>query len=306
MRIALLSRNAALYSTSRLVLAARARGHEVDVIDPLDLQMVVARGRPNLCYAGSRLPRYDVVIPRVGSRVTRYGSGVVALFEQAGVPVLNRSQAIALARDKVSSLMLLAQHRIRVPKTVAMRGLVGVDEALELVGGCPVIVKLQQGTHGVGCMMAESPSALISLVETFGAMGQEVILQQYIPSPLGDLRVLVIDGTAVASMRRRPRPDEFRSNLHRGGEAEAMTLPRRYKTCAEKAARLAGLDVAGVDILETDDGPVVLELNSSPGLEGIEQATEVDVAGRIIAAAEARRKKKPRRRAARSEARASG
>jgi ribosomal protein S6--L-glutamate ligase len=303
MRIALLSRNAALYSTSRLVLAARARDHRVDVIDPLDLQMVVARGRPNLCYAGGRLPRYDVVMPRIGAKVTRYGAAVVALFEEAGVPVLNGSRAIALARDKVGSLIGLATQRLRVPRTVAMRGLVGVDEALELVGGCPVVVKLQHGTHGVGCMMAESRSALLSLVETFGAMGQQVILQEYIPAPGGDLRALVVDGEVVAAMRRVPAEDDFRSNLHRGGRAEPVDLPRRYRNCAQKAARITGLDIAGVDMLETDDGPVVLELNSSPGLEGIEEATEVDVARRIVEAAEARHRPKKRRRA-RAEARA--
>lgn len=302
MRIALLSRNAALYSTSRLVLAARARGHRVDVIDPLDLQMVVAAGRPRLCYAGGKLPRYDVAVPRIGSKVTRYGAAIVALFEQAGVPVLNGSAAITLARDKVGSLMTLAQHRLRVPKTVAMRGLVGVDEALELVGGCPVVIKLQQGTHGVGCMIAESPSALISLVETFGAMGQEVILQQYIPAPGGDLRALVVDGEVVAAMRRRPGGDDFRSNLHRGGQAEPVDLPRRYERCAEKAARIADLAVTGVDMLETDAGPVILELNSSPGLEGIEQATEIDVAGHIVRAAEARSRPRRPRRAAEARA----
>lgn len=301
-RIALLSRNAALYSTSRLVLAARARGHEVDVIDPLDLQMVVASGRPGLCYAGARLPTYHVVIPRIGSKVTRYGSGIVALFEQAGIPVLNSSHSIALARDKVGSLMTLARHRLAVPKTVAMRGLVGVDEALELVGGCPLVVKLQQGTHGVGCMIAESPNALLSLAETFGAMGREVILQQYIPSPDGDVRALVVDGQLVAAMRRRPRKGDFRSNVHRGGAPEAVCLPRRYRNAAVKAARVLDLDVAGVDMLETDDGPVILEVNASPGLEGIEQASEIDVASQIVAAAEARRR--PRRRADRAEARA--
>lgn len=296
-----MSRNAALYSTSRLVLAARARGHEVDVIDPLDLQMVVASGRPRLCYAGTRLPTYHVVIPRIGSKVTRYGSAVVALFEQAGIPALNASGSIALARDKVASLMELARHRLSVPRTVAMRGLVGVDEALELVGGCPVVVKLQQGTHGVGCMIAESPNALFSLAETFGAMGREVILQQYIPSPGGDVRAVIVDGQLVAAMRRRPREGDFRSNVHRGGQPEAVTLPRRYKNAAIKAARVLQLDVAGVDMLETPDGPVILEVNASPGLEGVEQASEVDVASAIVAAAEARR---PRPRPSRAEARA--
>jgi ribosomal protein S6--L-glutamate ligase len=293
MRIAILSRNAALYSTTRLVLCGRARGHRVDVIDPLDLQLVVAKGTPKLCYAGQPIPRYDVVIPRIGSKSTRFGGAVVALFEQSGVPVLNGSEAITQARDKVGSLMELSKRRIAVPRTVGMRGMVGVERALALIGGCPAVVKLQHGTHGVGCMIADSESAVVSLVETMGAMGQEVMLQEYVPAPNGDLRAFVVDGEVVAAMRRRPQKGEFRSNLHRGGKGEAVRLLRPYRRCAERAAAAVGLSVAGVDMLETEAGPVVLELNASPGLEGIEQVTEIDVAAHVLIAAEAR---KPRRR----------
>jgi len=288
MRIAVLSRNAALYSTSRLVLAGRARGHEVDVIDPLDLQLVVARPAPELCYAGGRLPRYDAVIPRIGVSINHYGMCVVRLLEQNAV-VLNCSDAISLSRDKVRSLGILSQHRLTVPRTVGMRAMVGLDEALEIVGGCPVVVKLQHGTQGVGTMIAETRKSLVSLAETLQAMGHQIILQEYVRAARGrDIRAFVIDGKVAAAMRRQAPRGEFRSNIHRGARGQTVELPRRYKNAAVKAAKLMGLDITGVDMLEGDDGPVVLELNSSPGLEGIEQVSEVDVAAKIIALAERR------------------
>lgn len=289
MRIALLSRNATLYSTSRLVLAGRARGHQVDVLDPLELQTVVAVRTPSLHYAGTPLERYAVVIPRIGASITSYGVSVVRQFEQQRVVVVNGSVAIARTRDKVRTLALLARHGVPVPRTVCTRSLAGLDQALDLVGGCPAIVKLQHGTQGIGTMIAETPQALHALIETLWAMGQEIVLQQYVRESEGrDIRALVIDGRVVAAMRRQARPGEFRSNLHRGGTGDALSLPPRYRHCAVKAARLAGLDVAGVDLLEGRDGPLVVEINSSPGLEGIEQATGIDVASAIVALAERR------------------
>ena len=289
MRLALLSRNASLYSTSRLVLAARARGHQVDVLDPLELQTVVAPATPSLHRAGLPLPSYDVVLPRIGASITSYGVSIVRQFEQLGIPVVNGSVAIARTRDKVRTLAVLARHGVPVPRTVCTRSLAGLDTALELVGGCPAIVKLQHGTQGIGTMIAETPQALHSLIETLWAMGQEIVLQQYIRESEGrDIRALVISGRVIAAMRRQARPGEFRSNLHRGGTGDALTLPPRYRSCALKAAKLTGLEVAGVDLLESHDGPVVVEINSSPGLEGIEQATGVDVAQAIVVLAEQR------------------
>jgi ribosomal protein S6--L-glutamate ligase len=297
MRIAVLSRNAALYSTGRLVRSGRARGHQVDVIDPLDLQIVVhpaagtprtpGRGSATLCYRGAPIHRYRAVLPRIGSSVTRYGLAVVRELERGGAAVLNGADAIAIARDKVRTLALLARHRIRVPVTVAMHSPQSVEAALEMVGGCPVIIKLQHGTQGVGTMIADSRASLVSLCEALWAMGHEIVLQEYIAESRGnDIRALVIGGRVVAAMRRVAAAGEFRANLHRGATAEAVTLSPAYARCARRSAALLGLEVAGVDILETAAGPVVIEANSSPGLEGIEQATSIDIAAAIIRHAE--------------------
>lgn len=304
MRIAILSRNPYLYSTSRLVLAARARHHEIDVLDPLELQIVVARGSQRLQRAGERLPRYHAVIPRIGVSITRYGLAVVRQFEQNGAVVINGSEAIGCARDRMRSLEVLLRGGVRVPRTVCMRNLEGVEAALELVGGCPTIVKLQHGAQGVGTMIAESPSSLYALLETMWAMGQEILLQEYIAEARGrDIRVLVIDGKVVAAMRRVAREGEFRSNIHRGAVGDCVKLSRRYANCATKAAKLAGLELVGVDILEGDEGPVVVEVNSSPGLEGIEVATGVDVATELITHCERRYKTQQRRKRPRTPTR---
>lgn len=298
MRILLLSRNAALYSTSRLVLAGRARRHDVDVVDPLELSIVVARGRPTLCYAGCRLPRYDVVIPRIGATVTRYALSVLRELEEAGAIMLNGTEAVALARDKVRSLQLLARDRLRVPRTVCMRNVAGLEATLELVGGCPVIVKLPNGTQGIGTMLVESEASLLALLETLWAMGQDVVLQEYVRESDGrDIRAFVVGGRVVASMRRRAARGEFRSNLHRGAHAEPVELSKRYEKCALAATRALGLEVAGVDILEGKAGPVVVEVNSSPGLEGIESASSIDIATAIIALAETRARRRSNGRA---------
>ncbi len=283
MRIVVLSRNAALYSTSRLLRAGRGRDHAVDVIDPLQLQIAALPKLPGIVFAGQRLPRYHAVVPRIGASITRYGLAVVRQLEETGAFVLNNSAAIALSRDKVRSLQLLSRRRIRVPGTISVRLPAGVDAALELVGGCPVVLKLQHGTQGIGTMIAESRRALIPMLETLWAMGQDVILQQYVREARGrDLRALVIGDRVVAAMRRTAPTGEFRSNLHRGARGESVRLPRRYRATAVRAAQTLGLTLCGVDMFETSAGPVVIELNSSPGLEGIELASEVDVAGAVI------------------------
>jgi ribosomal protein S6--L-glutamate ligase len=295
MRILVLSRNAALYSTSRLVLGARARGHEVSVIDPLDFQIVVTRGKPSLHVGGAKVPTFDLVIPRIGASITNYGLAVVRQFDLMGVPVLNGAVAIARSRDKLRALQLLTRGGLDVPTTVCARSPGGLDAALSLVGGCPAIVKLQQGTQGIGTMIAETPQSMNALLETLWAMGQDIILQEYVRESKGrDVRAIVVGGKVVAAMRRVAKKGEFRSNLHRGGTGGAVTLPASYRKMAIRAAELMALEVAGVDMLEGRRGPRMLEVNSSPGLEGIERATGIDVAGAIIDYAEAYAKKNKR------------
>ncbi|MCC6555035.1 MAG: RimK family alpha-L-glutamate ligase [Polyangiaceae bacterium] len=287
MRFLVLSRNASLYSTSRIVLAARARGHDVSVIDPLDFQIVVSRGRPSLLVGGAAVPRFDIVIPRIGASITNYGLAVVRQFDLMGVPVLNGAVSIARSRDKLRALQLLTRRKVDVPTTVCARSPAGVEAALSLVGGCPAIVKLQQGTQGIGTMIAETSQAVHSLLETFWAMGQDIVLQEYVRESKGrDVRVIVVGGKVVAAMRRVAKPGEFRSNLHRGGKGDGLRLPRAYRSVAIRAAKAMGLEVAGVDMLESKTGPKILEINSSPGLEGIERATGIDVAGALVVYAE--------------------
>ncbi len=287
MHLLVLSRNASLYSTSRLVLAARARGHEVMVADPLDFRIVVSRGRPSMFLGDHAVPRVDLVIPRIGASITNYGLAVVRQFDMMGVPVLNTAVAIARSRDKLRAMQLLTKRDIDVPTTVCARTPGSVELALAAVGGTPAIVKLQQGTQGIGTMIAETPQAVASLLETFWAMGQDIILQQYISESKGrDYRAIVVGGRVIAAMRRQAKHGEFRSNLHRGGNAVGVALPKHYISTAISATKVMGLEVAGVDMLEGHDGPKILEINSSPGLEGIERASGVDVAGAIIVHAE--------------------
>ena len=233
MRLLILSRNASLYSTSRLVLAARARGHEVTVADPLDFHVVVSRGRPSLFLGDASAPRADLVIPRIGASITNYGLAVVRQFDMMGVPVLNTAVAIARSRDKLRALQLLTKKDIDVPTTVCARTPDSIDLALRLVGGTPAIVKLQQGTQGIGTMIAETPQAVSSLLETLWAMGQDIILQEYIAESRGrDLRAIVVGNRVVAAMRRQARAGEFRSNLHRGGAGVRVKLDPRYALAA--------------------------------------------------------------------------
>jgi ribosomal protein S6--L-glutamate ligase len=295
-RILILSRSATLYSTTRLVLAARARGHEVDVADALQFYLCVKRGRPEIYYRGEEPPRYDIIIPRIGASITSYGLAVVRHFEMMGVPTLNGAVAIARSRDKLRAMQLLTKRDIDVPITVCARTPKDLDLMLELVGGTPVIVKLQQGTQGIGVMIAETRQAVSSLLETLWGMGQEIVVQQYIAEAKGrDVRAFVVGGRVVAAMRRSAKAGEFRSNLHRGGAGNRIQLSEEYMRAAVAATKVMGLEVAGVDMLESSQGPKILEINSSPGLEGIERATNIDVADKIILRAERyveRRRKK--------------
>jgi ribosomal protein S6--L-glutamate ligase len=287
MKIALLSRNPKLYSTSRLVEAARARGHEIDVIDPIGCVVVIARSQQRMFFRGGEVAGYDVVIPRIGASITDYGLAVLEAFHRGGVACVNSPPAIARSRDKLRALERLAAHDVGIPRTAIARDPAAIRAAIDAVGGTPVIIKLLQGTQGVGVMIADSAQAVESTLDTLWGLGQNIILQEFIAESRGrDLRALVVGGEVVGAMRRTARAGEFRSNLHRGGAGQAVALDESYQRAAIAAARIIGLEVAGVDILESSDGPRVIEVNSSPGLRGIEQATEVDVAARIIEHAE--------------------
>ncbi len=296
MRLLLLSRNASLYSTARLVLAARARGHDVTVADPLDFHIVVSKGRPSLYLGDAPAAPTDMVIPRIGASITNYGLAVVRQFDMMGVPVLNTAIAIARSRDKLRAMQLLTRKHIDVPTTVCARTPDAVPVALNLIG-TPAIVKLQQGAQGIGTMIAETPQAVSSLLETLWAMGQDIILQEYISESRGrDLRAIVVGRCVVAAMRRQAKSGEFRSNLHRGGLGVKVRLAPRYAQAAIAATKVMGLEVAGVDMLESRQGPKILEINSSPGLEGIERTSGIDVAGAIIRHAEKTMEKKRKKR----------
>jgi ribosomal protein S6--L-glutamate ligase len=286
-RIAVLSRNPKLYSTSRLVEAARARDYEVDVIDPIRCVVVISRGTQRLLYAGRELERYDVVVPRIGASITDYGLAVLAYFERHGVPACNSGASIARSRDKLRALQLLSAHDVGIPRTAIAREPSAIREAVDAVGGTPVIIKLLQGTQGVGVMIAHTAEGVTSTIDTLWGLGQNIILQEFIAESRGhDIRALVIGGELVAAMRRTAMEGEFRSNLHRGGAGTRIEVDEHYAKAAVAAARIIGLDVAGVDMLESREGPRVIEVNSSPGLRGIESATGIDVAARIIAHAE--------------------
>jgi ribosomal protein S6--L-glutamate ligase len=286
-RIAVLSRKPGLYSTARLVEAGRARGHEVRVLDPIRCVLQIARGSHRMLCAGEEVGGVDVVIPRIGASITDYGLAVLGFFERHGIPSVNPGAAIARARDKLRALQTLSAHDVGIPRTVMMREPKAVRAAVDAVGGTPVIIKLLQGTQGVGVMIAESPESVESTLDTLWGLGQNIILQEFIAESRGrDLRALVVGGKLVAAMRRTARAGEFRSNLHRGGAGKRVELDQAATQAAVDASRIIGLDVAGVDMLESKDGPRVIEVNSSPGLRGIERATGVDVAARIIEHAE--------------------
>jgi ribosomal protein S6--L-glutamate ligase len=277
--IAILSRNRKLYSTRRLVEAARALGHRALVLDTLRCNMVLARDRPAVFYGGEEVPHVDVLIPRIGASITHYGLAVVNQFDMMGVPVLANSIPIARARDKLRALQLLSRFGVDIPRTAMCRFRDEVPMAVEQVGGLPCIIKLIQGTQGVGVMIATGMDEVRGMLDTFWDLGQEILLQEFVAESKGrDVRALVVGDRVVAAMRRQARTGEFRSNIHRGGKGTAVRLAREYAEAAVKAARVIGLEVAGVDMLEARTGPKIMEVNSSPGFEGLEQVSGVDIA----------------------------
>jgi ribosomal protein S6--L-glutamate ligase len=285
MKIVILSRGPDLYSTRRIREACQKRGHSPRVLNPLNFSLDLERGKPALFYKDKALGRYDAVIPRIGASVTAYGTAVVRQFEQLGVFCLASSQAIVASRDKLRSCQVLSRHRIGMPKTVVVRRPDGILPAIERMGGPPIIIKLLEGTQGIGVILADSTSVAQAIVETLqGPGGKNVLLQHFVTESRGrDIRAFVIGGRVVAAMRRVASGDEYRSNVHRGGRVETVHLDAEYERTAVQAAQILGLRVAGVDMLEGRDGPSVTEVNASPGLEGIERATNVDVADAIVA-----------------------
>lgn len=279
--IVILSRNRKLYSTRRLVEAAKALGHAPRVLDTLRCNMVLGRDRPRMLYRGAELlaANVHVAIPRIGASITGYGLSVVNHLDMMGVPVLNAAVPIARSRDKLRSLQLLSRFGIDIPRTVMCRYRDEVEGAVEMVGGLPCIIKLIQGTQGIGVMIANTEAEVAGMLDTLWTLGQEILLQELVAESRGrDVRALVIGDRVVAAMRRTARAGEFRSNIHRGGVAEALSLEREYAEAAVKAARVMGLEVAGVDMLEARTGPMIMEVNSSPGFEGLEAATGADIA----------------------------
>jgi ribosomal protein S6--L-glutamate ligase len=282
-KIAILSRNAGLYSTRRLREAAEHRGHEVSIVDYLRCYMNITSHRPHVVYGGEELAGFDAIIPRIGASYTFYGTAVVRQFEMMGVFSPNRSQAISRSRDKLRCMQILAAKGIGLPVTAFGHSIKDIEGMLEVVGGPPVVVKILEGTQGIGVVLADSPAAARSVIEAFRGLDVNILVQEYIREAEGaDIRAFVVGNRVIAAMKRQGAPGEFRSNLHRGGSATRIKLTPKERATAVRAASILGLKVAGVDILRSRHGPVVLEVNSSPGLEGIERTTELDVADAII------------------------
>ena len=283
MKIGILSRSRKLYSTRRLVEAAEQRGHVVRVINPVRCYMNIASFKPSIHYDGKAVEGIEAIIPRIGASITFYGTAVVRQFEMMGVFPLNESVAISRSRDKLRSLQLLSRKGIGLPVTGFARSPLDTEDLLDLVGGAPVVVKLLEGTQGKGIVLAETRKAAESVVEAFRGLEADFLVQEFVKEAGGsDIRCFVIGDKVVAAMKRQAPQGEFRSNLHRGGTAEVIRITPEERSAATRAAKIMGLNVAGVDILRSNHGPVVMEVNSSPGLEGIEKATGKDVAGLIV------------------------
>lgn len=283
MKIAILSRSPKAYSTRRLKEAGLERGHKIKVLNTLHFSLSVAEDEPELFFHGRKLSSYDGVIPRIGASITLYGTAVVRQFEQMGVFVLNTSQAINTSRDKLRSLQVLSRHDVGIPTSAFVRDKKDVLPAIERVGGAPVIIKLLEGTQGIGVILADTVHVAAAIIETLQSTKQNVMIQKFVAESKGrDVRAFVVGDRVVAAMRRTAQGQEFRSNVHRGGVTEKVELDAAYQQTAVQATQIMGLHVAGVDMLESVNGPQVMEVNSSPGLEGIETATGVDVAGAII------------------------
>lgn len=283
MKIAILSRQPRSYSTKRLREAAVARGHQAQVLNTLKFGIEVEETGPDLYYMGRRVQKFDAVIPRIGTSITFFGTAVVRQFEQMGIQTLNSALGISTSRDKLRSMQILSRHVIGIPKTAFVKDRADVLPAIQRVGGAPVIIKLLEGTQGIGVILADSPKIAEAIIETLHSTKQNVLIQKFVAESKGtDVRAFVVGDRVVAAMRRRAQGGEFRSNVHRGGKTEVLELDEHYTNTAIKAAQIMGLHVAGVDMLEGGDGPKVMEVNSSPGLEGIETATGLDIASMII------------------------
>ena len=283
MKIAILSRNPRLYSTRRLVEAAQERGHEVVVLDALRVYMNITSGKPQIHYKGETLSGFDAVIPRIGASVTFYGTAVLRQFEVMGVYPVNESVAISRSRDKLRSLQLLSRKNVGMPVTGFSHSPDDTDDLLNFIGKPPYVIKLLEGTQGIGVVLAETRKAAESVIEAFRGLKAQILVQEFISEAGGaDIRCLVVGGKVVAAMKRQAQEGEFRSNLHRGGSATLVKLTPEERATAVNAAKIMGLNVAGVDLLRSERGPLVMEVNSSPGLEGIERASKKDVAGMII------------------------
>lgn len=283
MRIVILSRNKKLYSTNRLVEAGQARGHEMRVVDHQRCYMNIASHKPSVHYRGEVLEDVDAVIPRIGASITFYGTAVLRQFEMMGVYPLNESVAISRSRDKLRSLQLLSRKGVGLPITGFAHSPDDTQDLLSIAGGAPVVIKLLEGTQGIGVVLAETRKAAESVIEAFRGLNANFLVQEFISESGGsDIRCLVIGDKVVAAMKRQGKEGEFRSNLHRGGTSKLIRITPEERATAIRSAKIMGLNVAGVDIIRSNHGPVVLEVNSSPGLEGIERTTEKDVAGMII------------------------
>lgn len=283
MKIAILSRNPKLYSTRRLVEACRARGHEARVLDVLRCYMNIASHRPSIHYKGEHLDGFDAVIPRIGASVTSYGTAVLRQFEMMGVYPLNESVAISRARDKLRALQLLSRKGIGMPVTGFAHKPDDIADLIEMVGGTPLVIKLLEGTQGMGVVLAETHNAAASVIESFLGLKASVLVQEFVKEAGGsDMRCLVVGDKVVAAMKRQAKAGEFRANLHRGGKASLVKITPEERSTAVRAAQTMGLNVAGVDILRSNHGPLVLEVNSSPGLEGIERSSGKDIAAMIV------------------------
>jgi len=296
MNIAVLSRNPSLYSTKRLVEAIEQKGHEPRIIDHLKCDIIMQDDGPSIYYCGDQLTDIQAIIPRIGASVTYFGTAVVRQFEMMKVFSAVSSLAITRSRDKLRSLQILSRSGLKMPKTAFTNFSKEENKTLRHVGDAPVIVKLLEGTQGLGVVLAETNKAAKSVVEAFEGLRARVILQEFIEEAGGaDIRAFVVDGEVIGAMKRQGKDGEFRSNLHRGGSSQMITLKRSEKAAALGAAKAMGLAIAGVDMLQSKRGPLILEVNSSPGLEGIEKATNVDIAGKIvdyIEGATSKRKKK--------------
>ena len=283
MNLSILSCAPKCYSTLRLIEAAKQRNHSVRVLNTTRLTLELAHGEPDLYYRGSQIDTPDAILPRIGTSLTRYGTAVVRQFEQMDIYTPNTSAGISNSRDKLRSLQILSRHDIGIPRTAYVHDKRDVQEALERVGGAPVIIKLLEGTQGVGVILADKPEIAKAIVETLHSTDQQVLLQKFVAESKGkDVRAFVIGDRVVAAIRRTAQGQEFRSNVHRGGKAEAIDLDPAYAEAAVRAAQIMGLHVCGVDMLEGANGPQVMEVNSSPGFEGIERATGLDLAGAVI------------------------